>query len=90
MFLGSVLDIDEEAVFLQFVKAEQHAFNLAVNASVYNDKTVPVIVGKAFREAKAVALEGNVLTSETAGEILGKAQRAAQEIKSQIVEEAPQ
>lgn len=88
LFRSDVLDIDEEMVFEKFVKAESQAFNLAVNASIYNDKSTPVIVGKAFREAKAVALEANILTSETAGEILGKAQRAAEEIKSQVKEDA--
>ncbi len=86
LFPASVLDIDEEQVFFQFVKAENQAVNLAVNAIILTQKTTPLIVGKAFREAKTVALEGNILTEQTVGEILAKAQRAASEIKSQIKE----
>ncbi len=87
MYPASVLDIDEEEVFANFVKAEQQAFNLAVNARVFTDKSTPVIITKAFREAKQVALDGNFLTETTVGEILAKAERAAAEIKSQIKEE---
>ncbi|MFH0970377.1 MAG: 50S ribosomal protein L10 [Candidatus Diapherotrites archaeon] len=87
IYPASVLDIDEEAVFNQFVRAEQQAFNLSVNAGIYTDKSIPVILGKAFREAKAVAIEANVITSETAVEVLGKAQRAAVEINSQLKED---
>ncbi len=88
LYRGEVLDIDEEEMFMRFVKAEQAAFNLAVNASIYNARSTPVIVGKAFREAKAVALESNFLTEATVGEILAKAERIAAEIKSHIKEDA--
>lgn len=88
LFSSNVLDIDEETVIAQFVKAEQQAFNLAVNASIYNSKSVPVILGKAFREARAVALDANILTEATAGDVLAKIQRAAAIIKSQIKEDA--
>jgi large subunit ribosomal protein L10 len=87
LYLASTLDIDEEAVFAQFVKAEQQSFNLAVNAIILNDKSTPIIVTKAFREAKQVALDGNILTEQTVGEILSKAARTAAEIKSHVKEE---
>jgi hypothetical protein len=70
------------------VKAEQQAFNLAVNAFVFNDKSTPVIITKAFREAKQIALDGNILTDATVGEILSKAENAAKEIKSHVKEDA--
>ncbi len=88
MLLSSVLDIDEEQVFASFVKAEQQAFNLAVNALILNEKSTPVIITKAFREAKQVALDGNILTEATMGDILAKAQRTADELKSHIKEDA--
>lgn len=88
IYHANVLDIDETQVFANFVKAEQQAFNLAVNAIILNDKSTPVIITKAFREAKQVALDANVLTEATVGEILAKAERAAKEIKSHIKEEA--
>lgn len=88
LFAASTLDIDEEAVFAQFMKAEQQAFNLAVNASIFTEKSTPVIITKAFREAKQVALDSNFLTEVTVGEILAKAERAAAEIKSHVKEDA--
>ncbi len=88
IYPASVLDIDETEVFANFVKAEQQAFNLAVNAIILNEKSTPVIITKAFREAKQVALDGNVLTEATVGEILAKAQRTADELKSHVKEDA--
>lgn len=87
LFVASTLDIDEEAIFEQFMKAEQQAFNLAVNAVIFTEKSTPVIVTKAFREAKQVALDSNFLTEVTVGEILAKAERAATEIKSHVKED---
>jgi large subunit ribosomal protein L10 len=88
LFAASTLDIDEEAIFEQFMKAEQQAFNLAVNAVIFTEKSTPVIVTKAFREAKQVALDSNFLTDATVGEILAKAQRVADELKSHVKEDA--
>ncbi len=88
LYPASVLDIDETEVFANFVKAEQQAFNLAVNAFVFNDKSTPVIITKAFREAKQVALDANMLTEATVGDILAKAENAAKEIKSHVKEDA--
>lgn len=88
LFNSSVLDIDEEAIFAQFIQAEQQAFNLSVNASIFTEKSTPVIITKAFREAKQVALDSNFLTEATVGEILAKAERAAAEIKSHVKEDA--
>jgi large subunit ribosomal protein L10 len=90
VFPSAVLDIDEEAIFAQFMKAEQQAFNLSVNASIFTEKSTPVIITKAFREAKQVALDSNFLTEATVGDILAKAERAAAEIKSHIKEDTPQ
>ncbi|MEK6970114.1 MAG: 50S ribosomal protein L10 [archaeon] len=88
LFAASVLDIDEDAIFDQFVQAERESFNLSVNAVIFNEKSTPVIITKAFREAKQVALDGNVLTESTVGEILAKAQRTADELKSHVKEDA--
>ena len=88
IYQAAVLDIDTDEVFANFVKAEQQSFNLAVNAVILNEKSTPVIMTKAFREAKQVALDGNFLTESTVGEILAKAERAAAEIKSQVKEDA--
>ncbi|MEK6902795.1 MAG: 50S ribosomal protein L10 [archaeon] len=89
IYQAAVLDIDTDEVFANFVKAEQQSFNLAVNAIILNEKSTPVIMTKAFREAKQVALDGNFLTETTVGEILAKAERAAAEIKSHVKEDAP-
>ncbi|MDP2666568.1 MAG: 50S ribosomal protein L10 [Candidatus Diapherotrites archaeon] len=87
LYPANLLDIDEDAVFASFIRAEQDAFNLAFNARVYSPRVTEMLLMQAFRESKAVALEGNILTPDTVGAVLGKAQRAAQGIKSQLPEE---
>jgi len=55
MFYDSVvLDVDEEELFNKFVLAYQQAMNLAVNAEIFEDSAVEMIVVKAEREAKAL------------------------------------
>ena len=54
IYSASALDVDEEALFGQFVLAYQQATNLAVNAEIFDDDVVELIVVKAEREAKGV------------------------------------
>jgi len=51
---ADALDIDEEELFGKFVLAHQQAMNLAVNAEIFEDEVVEMIVVKAEREAKAL------------------------------------
>jgi large subunit ribosomal protein L10 len=89
LYHSDVLDIDEEEVFNNFVKAEQQAFNLSVNGVIFTEKSTPVLVGKAFTEGKAVAIEANLLTSATVGDVLGKAASAATVVKSLVKDNVP-
>lgn len=83
IFLPIVLDIDSEKVFENFVTAEQKAFFLALGIEYPTVKTLPVLIGKASREAKAVSVKSNFITQVTAGDILAKASRAADLINQQ-------
>ncbi len=88
VFTPSVLDIDVDQVFNEFVVAHSKAFNLAVNACVFNSLTIPVLVSKAFSESKSVAKAANFLTSVTVGELLSKAKSEALVVKSLVKEES--
>lgn len=54
LYTADVLDIDEEELFNKFILAHQQAQNLAVNAEIFEDAVVELIVVKAEREAKAL------------------------------------
>jgi large subunit ribosomal protein L10 len=86
VFLSEVLDIDEEQVFNNFVKAQQKAFNLAFNAVYFCNATTELLLQKAFKEAKAVSLKGNIVNKSTITELLGKAQRTAKYINNNLSE----
>ena len=53
-YSADILHVDEEELFDNFVLAYQQALNLSVNAGIYNDASMEVLVIKAQREAKAV------------------------------------
>ena len=81
IYLPVVLDIDSDQVFNDFVSAEQKSFFLALGIEYPTVKTLPVLIGKADREAKTVSIETNFVTGQTAGDILAKASRAASAIQ---------
>ena len=88
IYLKDILDVDTETVFMKFVDAQKKSFNLAVNISYTTKETMPVLLAKAFREAKAVAVEGGIITPATASDILGKADAQAKALKELVKEEA--
>ncbi|MAG22122.1 MAG: 50S ribosomal protein L10 [Candidatus Diapherotrites archaeon] len=87
LFKADVLDIDTEVVRANFIKAYTQAFNLAFNAGYFTKETVPLLLGKAFRDAKAVALEGKVLSPETIEQFIAMATRQANALKTSIPDE---
>ncbi len=86
IYTAEILNIDTEQVFIQFTDAHKNAFNLAVNAEVFNNATRELLVQRAFRNTKALAIEGNIINSATAGEILAKVQAQAGAIKAHVKE----
>jgi len=88
VFDASILDIDAEKVFANFVSAHQKAFNLAFNAVIFTKDTSELLVFKAFNDAKAVALEGNIMNPVTVQPLIAKANLQAKAVKG-FVKEAP-
>ncbi len=84
VFEASVLDIDAEKVSENFMRAYTNAFNLAFNAGYFIKETMPLILGKAFREAKAIAIEAKVLSPETIGEFVAMVARQAASLKASM------
>ncbi len=78
----SVLDIDTEKVFNDFITAHSQAVNLSVNAGIINKYSIQPLLTKAVSEARALALEANVYTKETIKDIIIKAHRAAEALKT--------
>ncbi|MFH0956865.1 MAG: 50S ribosomal protein L10 [Candidatus Aenigmatarchaeota archaeon] len=88
VFGKDILFIPQEQYVAQLQLAYSHSFNLAVSAGYMTPETVPVIIGKAHREAISLALAANIITHETAGRILAKATAQADALKA-LVKDAP-
>mgnify|MGYP006292113655 CR=1 FL=1 len=69
----AVLDIDEDQYLADIATAAGWAFNLAVNAAVPNETTMPVLIQQAFTQSKNLAINEDILTDITVGDTLAKA-----------------
>jgi len=81
VFAGSVLDIDEVKFTSDLTTAASEAFNLAVEAVIFNTDTVEPLLQKAWREGKEIALEGSFLADEVVEELLSRAEQGAMSVK---------
>jgi large subunit ribosomal protein L10 len=81
IFDKKILDVDEEQYIKDIAQADQWAFNLAVEAGIFNKRTVELMIGKASREGKSVSVESGFMTKETTGDILAKAEAQAASVK---------
>jgi len=81
IFDKKVLDVDEEQYIKDICQADQWAFNLAVEAGIFNMRTIEFMIGKASKEGKAVSVESGFMTKETTGDILAKAESQAASVK---------
>ena len=82
IFTPKVLDIDEDKFLADLSGAAAMAFNLACEAAYPVKENIELLLGKAFRGAKAVAIEGDILSPDVMDELLGKAERGAQGVKT--------
>jgi large subunit ribosomal protein L10 len=84
----SVLDIDEEQYVSDIATAASWAFNLAVNSAFPTAESTPVLIQKAFAEAKALAISEDILTDLTVGDTLAKAHNQMMGVASVLPDEA--
>ncbi len=90
LFLGDVLNIDVDTVRQNFAKAARSAFNIAIEVAYLTAETMPVLITKGYKNAKAVAIEANILNSATVGDVLAKANAQASVLKAKIPDTAPE
>ncbi len=84
----AVLDIDEEQYIADVTTAASWAFNLAVHSVFLTSETTPVLIQKAFAEAKALALGEDILTDLTVGDTLAKAHNQMMGVARLLSDEA--
>jgi large subunit ribosomal protein L10 len=82
IYTSKVLAIDEDEYKDNITMAAAWALNLAVEATYPTKETTPMLVQKAFREAKGVAVEQGIMSKDLAEDILTKAYGQMYAVKS--------
>ena len=90
LYLGEVLNIDVDIVKQNFANAARTAFNIAVDVAYFTTETMPVLITKGYKNAKAIAIEANILNSATVGDVLAKANAQASVLKAKIPDTIPE
>ncbi|MEN6329027.1 MAG: 50S ribosomal protein L10 [Methanobacteriaceae archaeon] len=73
VYTSDILTIDLEKTILDIQKVYSQAINLAVNAVVFTEESMPLLISKAAGQSMNLALNAEILTSKTTDLILAKA-----------------
>ena len=84
IYQPDVLDVDTDAIMGQFAAGAAAAFNLAVNASIFNDVTIQPLLAKGHTFGFNLAIEAGIMTAETVEPILARAHGRMLALASQI------
>jgi large subunit ribosomal protein L10 len=84
IYSPDVLAIDENMLIAQLKEAYFNAVNLSVNTGYITKETAPILIAKAYSEAKAVAIEAGVYEPEIIKDIIAKAHLQMLALKSTI------
>ncbi len=81
IYIKEVLDVDESHYISEIERAVHYAINLSVNSGYPTEKTVGIMIQKAFNEAKGLAVDCNVVEKEFVDDLLMKAARQAKSLE---------
>ncbi len=84
VYQPETLDVDVTAVLGQLASGAAAAFNLAVNAQVFNDRTIRPLLAKGHSYGFNLAIEAGIMTAETVEPILARAHGRMLALASQI------
>jgi large subunit ribosomal protein L10 len=84
LYTPDVLDVDVGAILAQVASGAAAAFNLAVNASIFNAATIRPLLAKGQAFAFNLAVEAGIMTPETVKPILARAYGRAMALASRI------
>ncbi|MEM7820756.1 MAG: 50S ribosomal protein L10 [Candidatus Aenigmatarchaeota archaeon] len=84
IYTRDVLAVDEAKLMADIALAASHAINLSVNIGWPTKQTMPLMIIKAFKNAKAVGVEAKVLEKGIIDDLLAKAKLQAELFNAQI------
>ncbi|MCK4809186.1 MAG: 50S ribosomal protein L10, partial [Candidatus Aenigmarchaeota archaeon] len=88
VFDRKTLDIDVDSYVSDIASAHAGAFNLAINAGIITEGTLPVLIGKAHMEALNLAVNAGVTNSKTILMFISKAQLQMNAVASVLPDDA--
>lgn len=77
LFTPDVLDIDEDQILGDLMRAHLAAYNVALDAAWATPRTIPELIGRAYRAGRSVALEADWITGATIEALATKAHKLA-------------
>jgi len=84
IYSKDVLDIDVEEFYNNICNAAKNTFLCALGIGYICKETMPILIEKAYRDAKLLALSANILTTETAKEIIAKVSLGAHALENML------
>lgn len=88
LFEKSILDINEEEYINNITKGHTWAFNLAIDAGIYNTESVDYMIQKAARGTKALAISRFILADGVVGDIISRTYSQMLGVASQLNDDA--
>lgn len=84
IYKKDVLAVDEVRLMADIAMAANQAINLSVNAGWPTKQAMPIMINKAFTNAKTLGLEAKVLDKGIIDSLLAKAKMQAESLNAQI------
>lgn len=84
LYTRDSLEVDEEKVLADLVKAMQLANNLSINVAYPTSGNVKLLLGKAFNEAKGLAIKAGAYEPEVMDQVLAKALAEAKALAGKV------
>jgi large subunit ribosomal protein L10 len=81
IYSKSVLDVDADYYLNELHSCVMKAVNLSVNAGYPTKLTVPIMIQKAFSEARSICIEASIFEKDFIDEVLAKAAREAKALE---------
>lgn len=81
IYTKDVLSIDEKKVLQDMLSGYHHAINLSIESGFITKEAIPIMISKAFAEARTLALEAGIVSKDIIGELLAEAVAEMKAIK---------
>jgi len=85
---GSILEVDEDKIISDLQQAYMNAMAIAVDPRVtyLSKESIPILLGKAARQAYGLSIESNYLTQDNLNALLAKTKAQAESLKGKVSE----